>query len=422
METAPFANLVRAVEDGADSRRGFVLRFGATAFASILALATGNEVDARRRGKKRKGKKRRGGNNGERDRCRFDRCDGQCVDLDSDPNNCGVCGEACPEDTSCVGGLCVFAFGTSGSGNRQFDGPAGVAFDRIGFSFAADANNARVAIFAGAQSFKAFGQRGEGDGQFLEPAAVTVDGSGEIFVTDAQRHRIQRFDADGGFELGGGSFGSGPGQFNAPRGIADSTRTGLLYVADTGNHSIQRVTRNFIPVDRLGRRGSGDGEFESPQGVTLANGGRMIVADTGNHRVQVLEDEGAFIRAFGRQGSGAGEFNSPTAVAVDRISGDILVVDQGNNRLQRFTKDGEFLNVIGRLGTGVGEFDEPVGIAVADQGFFVVSDRGNDRVQFLFPASLVDDESASLNGLLRMSRTAAKRQRSARNDDADRRD
>jgi len=34
-------------------------------------------------------------------------CDGECVDSDSDSDNCGSCGNACPEDEECIGGTCV---------------------------------------------------------------------------------------------------------------------------------------------------------------------------------------------------------------------------------------------------------------------------------------------------------------------------
>jgi hypothetical protein len=34
-------------------------------------------------------------------------CNGVCVDVLGDPNNCGFCGNACPAGTACVGGSCV---------------------------------------------------------------------------------------------------------------------------------------------------------------------------------------------------------------------------------------------------------------------------------------------------------------------------
>jgi len=38
-------------------------------------------------------------------------CSGHCVDLNTDFNNCGGCGRACPAGTMCQGGSCVCAGG-----------------------------------------------------------------------------------------------------------------------------------------------------------------------------------------------------------------------------------------------------------------------------------------------------------------------
>ena len=35
-------------------------------------------------------------------------CDGQCADLDTDPNHCGACGEDCAEGWDCIAGECVY--------------------------------------------------------------------------------------------------------------------------------------------------------------------------------------------------------------------------------------------------------------------------------------------------------------------------
>jgi DNA-binding beta-propeller fold protein YncE len=38
-----------------------------------------------------------------------------------------------------------------------------------------------------------WGSQGTGDGQFDLPAGVAVDGSGNVFVADSDNHRIQKF-------------------------------------------------------------------------------------------------------------------------------------------------------------------------------------------------------------------------------------
>jgi hypothetical protein len=33
-------------------------------------------------------------------------CNGECVDLMSDEENCGACGNQCPHDSHCINGAC----------------------------------------------------------------------------------------------------------------------------------------------------------------------------------------------------------------------------------------------------------------------------------------------------------------------------
>ena len=42
-----------------------------------------------------------------RSTCTYTICDGECVDLLSDHENCGECGNACSEAGTCFAGYCV---------------------------------------------------------------------------------------------------------------------------------------------------------------------------------------------------------------------------------------------------------------------------------------------------------------------------
>ena len=85
-----------------------------------------------------------------------------------------------------------------------------------------------------------WGSSGSGDGQFQSPRGVAVDSSANVYVADTN-HRMQKFDSSGNFLLKWGSYGTGDGQFNRPGGVAVDS-SGNVYVADTNNSRIQKFS------------------------------------------------------------------------------------------------------------------------------------------------------------------------------------
>lgn len=69
---------------------------------------------------------------------------------------------------------------------------------------------------------------------------------------------------------------------------------------------------------------------------------RFIVSFS--HRIQVFDVNGRSLSTFGSEGSEDGQFKFPRGVAVDD-QGYIIVGDSGNNRIQVFAPDGSFLKV-----------------------------------------------------------------------------
>jgi DNA-binding beta-propeller fold protein YncE len=245
------------------------------------------------------------------------------------------------------------------------------------------------------------GSLGLGPGEFNGPYGVAVDGRGDVYVLDSRNNRVQKFSPDGRFLTmwgangGDGSYGARPGELSDPRGI-DADRHGFVYVADHGNHRIQKFSSDGRLLAVWGRNGgdgsagSGPGEFEQPRGVTTDSAGNVYVAEKLNHRIQKLSPDGRFVTCWGKNGgtgggdaaigSAPGEFNLPYDVAVDERD-DVYVTDTSNTRVQKFTADGRFLFAWGGPGSGAGQFHDPYGVDTDCRSTVYVTDEGNDRVQ-----------------------------------------
>lgn len=230
----------------------------------------------------------------------------------------------------------LLQWGSSGSGNGQFDDPHSVAVSGD-YVYVSDIFNHRVQKFTTAGIYVS--QWGTGspsslEGEFSYPGGITVDMDGNIFVVDSGRHRIQKFDVTGTFERQWGGYGNWPGEFINPQNIT-TDEEGNVYVSDTGNHRIEKFTNDGVFISQWGTNGSGDGQFDSPHGITSDSGGYVYVADTNNHRVQKFEGDGTYVTQWGMYGSGDGQLSSPRGMFAT-TSGLIYVVDSGNNRVQLY--------------------------------------------------------------------------------------
>jgi uncharacterized protein (TIGR03663 family) len=172
-----------------------------------------------------------------------------------------------------------------------------------------------------------------------------------------------------------GEFGSAPGQFAEPRGLAADAR-GNLYVADTKNNRIQVFDGNGQYVRSFGSAGSADGQLKEPGGVAIDSDGSVIVADTWNHRIARFAADGSWLGAFTDETRG---FFGPRAVLIARDS--LYVADTGNKRIVRFDKQWKRVSDWGTSGNGPGQFVEPVGLAADSAGNVYVADTGNHRFQ-----------------------------------------
>jgi DNA-binding beta-propeller fold protein YncE len=148
-------------------------------------------------------------------------------------------------------------------------------------------HNVFVYSMAGDSLF-ALGTRGEGDGQFNFPQSAAVDKDGNIYVVDAFNFRVEIFDASGKYLRQFGSQGDKFGMFNRPKGIAlDSF--GHIYVLDAMHQNFQIFDQEAQLLMFVGRYSPGNDGFVNPVSLAIGDDNTVYVTDQLNGRVQVFK-------------------------------------------------------------------------------------------------------------------------------------
>jgi sugar lactone lactonase YvrE len=263
--------------------------------------------------------------------------------------------------------------------------------------------------------------RGSRKRDFAAPFGLAVNRAGEVFVADAYNHTIRKISPNGAVSLVAGKAGS-PGsfdgtgeeaQFYSPYGLAVAPG-GILYVADSSNHCIRKIDAAGAVSTLAGKPGfpgsqdgaGTDARFAYPRGIAIDASGQLYVADTHNHLIRRVSPGGEVRTLAGRArqpGSRDGErsearFEYPTALAVDR-NGTIYVADSGNKTIRKMDPGSE-----GRVTTLAGapkaygkedgpgteaRFGNPQGIAVNETGTVYVADTTSQAIRMMQPDGTV---------------------------------
>eukprot|EP00457_Paulinella_chromatophora_P003993 gb/GEZN01004003.1/.p1 GENE.gb/GEZN01004003.1/~~gb/GEZN01004003.1/.p1 ORF type:complete len:560 (+),score=60.31 gb/GEZN01004003.1/:242-1921(+) len=137
---------------------------------------------------------------------------------------------------------------------------------------------------------QAWGSHGSGDKEFNSPTGLAVSETA-IYISDSLNRRVQVYDLQGNFV----KSWHVPNLFKYPFGIA--VANSLVFVTDCVLNCVKVFDMDGTQKRSWGVHGTGEGQFDQPSGV-MVNGPFVYVADSRNHRVQVFDQQGRFIRSW----------------------------------------------------------------------------------------------------------------------------
>jgi len=249
----------------------------------------------------------------------------------------------------------IVSGGFTGGG---FYTPGALAVDSKGNLYFVNGNQIWEMTTAGALApIAGNGQSGSQDGpafqaEFYSPQGLAVDKAGNVYVADAGNSTVRMISTAGTVSTVAGVatvYGTADGtgsaaRFSQPSGIAVDS-SGNLYVTDAGtNFTIRKITSGGVVTTLAGTAGAfgnvdGTGaaaEFSYQNAIAIDANGNLFVTQ-GNNVIREITSSGAVTTIAGMPGTagsadGTGAkalFNDPFGIAVD-ANGNVFVADSHN--------------------------------------------------------------------------------------------
>lgn len=214
-------------------------------------------------------------------------------------------------------GTYITSWGTTGSGNGQFDGPWGIACDSSDNVYVIDVQNDRCQKFQNDGTYVA--QWSLGIGTNIE--GITISADDKIYI--GIDNTIKRYNTSGVLQ-----------ETISPAGASSTlwpaiSPGGILYIADYHNDCV-------IPYG-TGLSNFTDADLENPYGIAFKDD-LIYVCSYSKDMIVVFNNQGTKVDTFGTSGTGNGQFDFPSGIAFNSEN-ECFVVDSQNARVQAFILD-----------------------------------------------------------------------------------
>ena len=182
-------------------------------------------------------------------------------------------------------GQLVYAVGSSGKNEMEFNHPVSIAIDKDGKIYVLDKDNKRVQILNGNGTYhSSFNLKVD-----HPPEALAINSEGKIFFADTRNNCIQIFSSEGEYLSKFNSMG--PREIALPTAIAVNTEDDVYVGTASGIIAVFDKVGHFTHAFR----GSGDtsGKFNVIKGLHVGRSGCVYISDFSNSQVRVLGESTA---------------------------------------------------------------------------------------------------------------------------------